>query len=252
MRQLILVLLFAVFTAQSGAGAVITAQPPDTVYKSETLVILRLGAHTFQHVSYLSTNDFGKVSCNGMIVAGEGEAVVFDTPADPESSSELLDYLAGQMKISVKAVVVTHFHADCVAGLAEFHKRGVVSYATNRTIDLLRKNGDEVLPRKGFNRRLELAAGDRQLFAEYFGQGHTRDNIVGWYPDGRILFGGCLIKELEAGKGNLADANTTAWSETVAKIKQRYGDAEIVIPGHGKTGGTELLDYTYTLFNETH
>lgn len=249
MRQLILTLLFAVFIAQGEVGAVITAQRPDTVYKSETLVILQLGAHTFQHISYLSTNDFGKVSCNGMIVTGEGEAVVFDTPADPESSRELLDYLAGQMKVSVKAVVVTHFHADCVAGLAEFHKRGGVSCATNRTIDRLRKNGEEVLPRKSFDRRMELAAGDQQLFAEYFGQGHTSDNIVGWYPGEKILFGGCLIKELDAEKGNLADANTAAWSETVAKIKRRYGEPEIVIPGHGKTGGVELLDYTYSLFD---
>jgi metallo-beta-lactamase class B len=39
-----------------------------------------------------------------------------------------------------------------------------------------------------------------------------------------------------------------AWSETVSRLKQQYADARIVIPGHGKSGGTELFDYTINLF----
>ncbi len=57
-----------------------------------------------------------------------------------------------------------------------------------------------------------------------------------------------MIKELDANKGNLADANTTDWPYTVMKIKSEYPQAKIVIPGHGESGGTDLLDYTETLF----
>lgn len=31
------------------------------------------------------------------------------------------------------------------------------------------------------------------------------------------MFGGCLIKELDAGKGYLGDANVADWSSTVEK-----------------------------------
>jgi metallo-beta-lactamase class B len=57
-----------------------------------------------------------------------------------------------------------------------------------------------------------------------------------------------LIKAVGAGKGNLEDANVAVWSETVGKLKRTYPEAKIVIPGHGKTGGTELFDYTIKLF----
>ena len=55
-----------------------------------------------------------------------------------------------------------------------------------------------------------------------------------------------------ASKGFLGDANTEAWSETVRKIEQTYPGAKIVIPGHGKWGGTELFDYTIKLFDLTN
>jgi len=73
---------------------------------------------------------------------------------------------------------------------------------------------------------------------------------VGYVPSEKALFGGCLLKHVNASKGNLADANTSEWSSSVAKIKKEYPDLEIVIPGHGKNGGIELLDYTIKLFQQ--
>ena len=75
-----------------------------------------------------------------------------------------------------------------------------------------------------------------------------RSNVVGYFPEDKVVFGGCLIKTVGAGKGNLEDANVAAWPATVSKVKATYSKAEIVIPGHGKTGGTELFDYTIKLF----
>ncbi|MEM7381519.1 MAG: subclass B1 metallo-beta-lactamase, partial [Bacteroidota bacterium] len=54
---------------------------------------------------------------------------------------------------------------------------------------------------------------------------------------------------LNARKGNLADANIAQWSQTMELIKAKFPEIEIVIPGHGKAGGMELLDYTYQLFS---
>lgn len=224
-------------------------QSVSTVYESDNLIIRQLSDHTFQHISYLHTQDFGKVACNGMIVAGGNEALVFDTPADVQSAGELIQYLSETMNYTIKAVVATHFHADCVAGLEKFHQNQIPSYAHNSTIKLLKEKGeDAMIPEHGFDGRLELTVGGSPVLAEFFGEGHTKDNIVGWYPEEKALFGGCLIKETGAGKGNLEDANEAAWAETVEKIRKKYPDASIVIPGHGKPGGTELLGYTIELF----
>ena len=62
------------------------------------------------------------------------------------------------------------------------------------------------------------------------------------------MFGGCLIKELDANKGYLGDANVSEWSATVEKVKKEYPDVKIIVPGHGDYGDKKLLDYTINLF----
>ena len=59
-----------------------------------------------------------------------------------------------------------------------------------------------------------------------------------------------MIKSLKSGKGNLADASVKKWSKTVSKIKKTFPHIEIVVPGHGKAGGTALLDYTIDMFKQ--
>lgn len=216
-------------------------------YHSDNLIINKLSDHVYQHISYLDTESFGRVPCNGMIVVNGNEAVVFDTPGTNESAQELIGYLTGKLHVNINGVVATHFHADCVGGLEAFHQRGVPSYAENRTIAFL-KGKESVRPKKGFANSLALKVGDKKVYAQFLGEGHTKDNVIGYFPDDKALFGGCLIKEVGAGKGNLEDANVAAWPATVRKVRARYPQAKIVIPGHGKAGGTELLDFTEKLF----
>lgn len=218
-------------------------------YESESLKMGQLTKSTFLHTSYLQTESFGKVPCNGMVVMNNGEAVIYDTPANEAASKELLHWVENSLKCKVSAVVVTHFHVDCLGGLAEFHKRGIPSYDNRLTIDLAKADGAN-LPQNGFEKYLELPVGNRKVTTEYIGEGHTKDNVVGYFPSEKVLFGGCLIKAVGAGKGNLEDANTDAWSETVRQVQSKYKEAEIVIPGHGKYGGPELLTYTIKMFGK--
>lgn len=88
------------------------------------------------------------------------------------------------------------------------------------------------------------------MLLKFFGEGHTSDDIVGYIPSEKALFGGCLIKSLKAGKGNLEDANINEWSTTVEMIKKEIPELAIVIPGHGKYGNEKLLDYTIELFRK--
>lgn len=222
---------------------------PGYAYESETLKIQQLTENTFVHISYLQTESFGNVACNGMIVTDNGEALIFDTPANDLQSKELLDWIENSLRVKPKGIVVTHFHADCLGGLTEFHNRQVPSYASVKTIEFA-KDRSEILPQHGFDRYLELTVGNKKVANEFFGEGHTRDNIISYFPTEQVMFGGCLIKEVGAGKGNLEDANVDDWSATVAQIKEKYADAGIIIPGHGKPGGLDLLNYTIELFNK--
>ena len=219
------------------------------VYKSENLRIQKFSDHVYVHTSFLNTDSFGRVACNGMLIVNGNEAVVFDTPADTKSSEELIRYVTDVLKTKVNALIPTHFHADCVGGLETFNEHNIPVYASSQTVALLKRKGQKFTkPIKEFDEILTLPVGDKKVYAEYFGEGHTKDNVIGYFPDDNALFGGCLIKEVGATKGNLEDANVIAWPGTVSKLKQKYPQAQLVVPGHGKSGGTELLDYTIRLF----
>lgn len=219
------------------------------VYKTPSLIITQLSAGTFQHTSYKQTNDFGNVPCNGLVVRNGNEAIVFDTPTNDSCAAELIRWIQDSLHCSINAVIPTHFHDDCLGGLQAFHEKNIPSYAYYKTIELAKAN-NYVIPRNSFPDYLTLKVGDESIVAKYFGEGHTQDNVVGYYPAEQVLFGGCLIKELEASKGYLGDANEKDWSATVEKIKMKYPDVKVVVPGHGEYGNQRLLDYTIQLFRE--
>lgn len=220
---------------------------PKRIYKSKTLEVIQLSNNTFQHISYLVTNDFGKVPCNGLVVRSKNECLVFDTPTNDESSEELIHWIEQKLKCTIKAVVPTHFHNDCLGGLTAFHKHHINSYASDTTLKLAKLN-QYVLPLKTFNDSIQLLVGNEIMLVKFFGEGHTKDNVVAYFPSESVLFGGCLIKEINATKGYLGDANINAWSKTVERVKQAFPDVKIVVPGHGRSGNSELLNYTIHLF----
>lgn len=219
------------------------------VYSSDSLKINQIDEHSYQHISYLKTESFGLVSCNGLVVVDGDEAIIFDTPTNNFAADELLKWLETSQGKVLKAVVVTHFHNDCLGGLETFHAAKVPSYASFKTIDLAKKENLGV-PQNGFEKEKKLKVGKNFVDLSYFGEGHTKDNTVGYFPKDKILFGGCLIKEVGASKGYLGDSNEKNWAKTVKSIKLRYPNIKTVVPGHGAVGGTELLDYTIELFSK--
>lgn len=219
------------------------------VYKSDRLEILKVSNHVYQHVSFLDSRDFGRVDCNGMIVVNDGEAIILDTPVDHESAAELINFVSKTTGNKIVGIIPTHFHEDCIGGLEVFNKEDILAYASDKTIFQLKESGHPLSDSfHSFTDSLDFLVGTNQVLIRFFGKGHTRDNVVAYVPQDSVMFGGCLIKAVAASKGNLADASVAEWSGTVMKLKQYFPGVKKVIPGHGKTGGPELLDYTIKLF----
>jgi len=217
------------------------------VYKSNDLIITKITENSFEHTSFIQTNDFGNVPCNGLIVRNSNEVIVFDTPTNDKSSEELIKWIREGLHCKINAIIPTHFHNDCLGGLKAFDDNDIPSYAYFKTAELAKKN-NYVVPKNIFRDSLNLKIGDEYIIAKFFGEGHTIDNLVGYFPKENVMFGGCLIKELNAGKGYLGDANVTDWSGTVEKVKMEYPNVKIIVPGHGEYGSKKLLDYTINLF----
>lgn len=175
-------------------------QKPKLQHSSENLIINELDSGVFNHISYLQTESFGKVACNGMVVINESEALVFDTPTDNAASEELINWLENVKKVTVKGVVITHFHDDCLGGISAFHEKRIPSYASNKTIALAKEN-NLVIPENGFDNSMELTVGNQKVINTFLGEGHTKDNIVSYYPAKEAFLAVVLSKPTEQRKG---------------------------------------------------
>lgn len=89
---------------------------------------------------------------------------------------------------------------------------------------------------------------DCKLVCDYLRPAHTEDGIVVWIPKDKVLFGGNEVRRPGGRYGNIGDATLKEWSDTIFKVKEIYGTAKIVVPGHGRYGGVELPDYTIGLY----
>jgi len=185
----------------------------------------------------------GILDCNHLLIIDRNDIVLVNTPASDSLTAVLLNCIEKKFKRKVTKLIVSHFHDDSSGGLAETGKRGIKSYALDKTRDLLKKENKKT--DIVFTDSLNIPLQSLNLKLVYFGAGHSVDNIVIWVPDGKILFGGCLLKSLTSSdKGNIKDADLQAWSQTIQKVKDRFGSAKIVIPGHGAIGDCTIFDHT--------
>jgi metallo-beta-lactamase class B len=184
-----------------------------------------------------------------LIVAPKG-AVLIDVPATKSQTQQVLDWAEMTLKHPVQGVVCTHAHEDRIGGLSAAHARGIVSYSLALTQTLADSYGFTPPQRPlGFDETLFICGTSLQVF--FPGAGHTSDNLIVWVPSSKVLFGGCFIKELASNSiGNLAEANPLSWKLGISRVHDRFHDAQIVIPGHGRPGGIELISHTQRLVND--
>ena len=216
----------------------------EKVTVSEDLEITRLSEYGYIHISYMTVPKWGRVACNGLIYQKENECFVVDTPPDRALSRLLISWIEKHLKADIKGIAVGHWHDDCLGGLDAFHQKNIPSYSLDLTQTDARNHGLPI-PQKGFEKELKLRVGGSDVICYYPGGGHTRDNIVVWFPADKLLFGGCLVKEKRSqSKGNTKDAVLEDWAQSVLNVKKRFPEAKIIIPGHGQPGGIDLLDHT--------
>jgi len=216
---------------------------------SDNVTVRRLADGVWLHTTCFDIADYKNVPANGLIIIDGKHAMMIDLPWTDEQAGVLFDWITREHNAVIQKVVPTHFHIDCIGGLAEAHRRGADSFALEKTVEILKRT-NKPLPKNWFTERMSLGCGDTRVELAFLGGGHTLDNIVAWIPAKKILFAGCLVKSLNAKDiGNTEDADLINYPETLKRVKERYPDAKIVVPGHGEPGGLDLVDHTIRLCN---
>lgn len=214
--------------------------------ENSKLRIQHLTDNFFVYTTYRNLNGFMFPSNSMYLVTGNG-VVLFDTPWDTTQFQQLLDNIAVKHNKKVVLAISTHYHDDRTAGLEFMRQNGVKTYSSKLTYDLCKEN-NEKQAEFYFLRDTIFNVGNYKFETYYAGEGHTKDNIVIWFDNYNILYGGCLLKSTEnKNLGNVADANIKEWPLTIKKIKKKYPKPNFVIPGHFGWTSNEGIKHTLKL-----
>lgn len=201
---------------------------------------------------FTSYNSFkGQIfPANGMYIITDDGAIMIDAPWDSTQYQPLLDSIEIKHGKKVTMCIATHSHDDRTGALEFLRQKGIKTYTTGLTDEISKKTGQK---RAEFliEKDTVFKVGQYSFQTLYAGPGHTSDNIVVWFDKEKILFGGCLIKSVEADAlGNVADANLKEWPKTIKNIQRKFHNPNYVVPGHEGWADKGSLNHTLKLLKE--
>lgn len=190
------------------------------------------------------------VPAHGMYLVTNEGVVMFDTPWDTTQFQPLLDSIRLRHDKKVILCFATHWHSDKTAGLEYYRQQGIRTYTTVQTDELSRKNGKKraefLLTKDSLFR-----AGQYSFETYYPGPGHTEDNIVIWFQQERILYGGCLIKGADdENLGYLGDGNRKAYAATLKKLRKKFRKPAYIIIAHSDWNNLNSLKHSIKMAKE--
>ena len=184
---------------------------------------------------------------NGLFIVSSEGVIIIDSPWDTTQFQRLLDTIHSISNKKAVLSIATHFHDDRIGGITFFNTNGISTYTSLLTDSIA---ASKSIPRAAnhFDSDTIFHIGDMEFRTFYPGAGHTRDNIVIWFPKQKILYGGCLIKTpLDSNLGNTDDGDIKEYAQSVGKVLHKFSSARWVVPGHKQWGGIELVKYTLKL-----
>lgn len=235
MKKMLLILLSGLF-AISGLGQ----------SKKYALKITHLSGDLYLYVSYGTFNGV-RYPANALYLNTPEGVILFDTPWGEEYFQPLLDSIQKRHHKKVVMCISTHFHDDRTGGLAYYNARGIKTFTTAMTdsLSVLHHNhrANHIMPEDTL-----FHYGGHTFRIYYPGAGHAPDNLVVWFPKEKVLYGGCLIKSMDAENlGNLDDANVQAWAQSLKNIRKKFRHPSIVIVGHGRWQDRHSIAHTLAL-----
>lgn len=204
-------------------------------------------------------------SANALLVEMDnGDLVLVDTLYTPSAMKELLAWIGQRYPTRRLMAINTHFHSDRTGGNAALLERKIPVYASDLTVKLMKSRGRAVMEGVAhaiaddaakaaylaapiapadstfsLQAGLKLSLGQDELQIHFPGPGHSPDNVVVYFPQKKLLFGGCLVLSADR-VGNTSDADLPGWSKALDSLSAF--PAEHVIPGHGHVYDPALVD----------
>jgi cyclase len=260
-----------------------TPRPPARVTFAVLFAVLVLTTPAFAQVNevkqlapsvYFHEGNILQGHCNNGWVVMQDYVLVVDANF-PSGAKVVLPKIKATTDKPIRFAFDTHHHGDHAYGNQTFADNGAVIVAHRGVLEELRKYEtglfgggtgkpgrweDAAKTRKDvadsklkapsllYNKDLTFDDGKIRVELLHFGVAHTHGDGFAWLPNERILFTGDAC--VNGPFNYVADGSITEWIETLERAKQLK--PKIVCPGHGPTGGPEMLENQQAYFKQLH
>ncbi|ACL56202.1 MBL fold metallo-hydrolase [Methylobacterium nodulans] len=188
---------------------------------------------------------------NSGVVVGDDSALVIDARATPRMAGDLVARVREVTDKPIRHVLLTHYHAVRVLGVAGYPDR-VNVIASDATRGMIVERGQQDMeseiqrfprlfrgkeeipgltwPTLTFHGEMTLWLGSREVRILHAGRGHTRGDTIAWLPQERVLFSGDLVEY--GATPYCGDAHFQDWPATLDRLEAL--DAAALVPGRGE------------------
>jgi metallo-beta-lactamase class B len=216
----------------------------------QTLTLTHLRGHV-----YVVQEDYPLSDENAAVYIGKEFVTVVGATWTPESARILAGEIAKVTSKPIKEVIDTNYNLDRAGGNAYFKVIGARIISTGLTRELLQRDWDKMvadakkrypeypstpltLPDITYPGDFELQGGG--VRGIYLGPSHALDDIFVYFPEEKVLYGGCVLKEQ---LGNLSLADRVEYPKTLRKLQRLNLGYTTIIAGHwSPIHGPELVD----------
>jgi glyoxylase-like metal-dependent hydrolase (beta-lactamase superfamily II) len=210
---------------------------------------------------YFHEGDIGrKGHCNNGWIIFEDYVLVVDGNF-PSGALEVIPKIKAQTDKPIRFAFDTHHHGDHAYGNQVWISNGAVpvahvgvieemnKYEPGRWNDTAKGRSDVAAsklkpPTLLFKQEMIFDDGKHRVELLHFGVAHTRGDGFAWLPREKILFTGDAC--VNGPYNYVGDGNIGQWIETLEKVKKL--GAVKVCPGHGPSGGGELIEEQQNFF----
>jgi glyoxylase-like metal-dependent hydrolase (beta-lactamase superfamily II) len=185
---------------------------------------------------------------NSVILNSDSAVLVIDTKMGKQADKlfDLVNNMADGKKIYV---VNTHSDNDHTGGNSKYKGSTIITgkVDTDYWISL---NGNENMPTVWLADTMDIRLGDETVTLISVGQAHTWCDIVVYFHNRMILVTGDIIfNKINPALQDKKGTNGPKSIEVLKRLNQ-IADIELVVPGHGATGGRELITQMLAYFED--